>query len=334
MAGIEGLDLTIESLRLPDFNPPGIEVDDDYDPGDHSVKITQVDTGGKDPTAYHHDRPRRDMEKYYMPIDEAELSRLNKQHNLWTRVLDGDFLKAPVKEPKHVLDVASGTGVWSTEFAKLHPNAQVLGIDITKSAPPEVLPNCKFEERDFTGPWDFPQKFDVVHCRLLFTIPYDPRVLIRKAYDSLAPGGYLEYQENYPFLLDVDGSLKGTFLEQYYLDIALALRSLGNKHSHDVILFKKWMEETGFEDVGEIHRAMPMGGWAKGEYKDIGVKMRDNIEDAFNSLMRHLLGKGLGWSPEEVTKSIQRASETIRDKSVHAYLPAVVVYGRKPLNTS
>ena len=35
------------------------------------------------------------------------------------------------QEPRHVLDLATGTGVWAMEFALEHPTAAVIGNDLS-----------------------------------------------------------------------------------------------------------------------------------------------------------------------------------------------------------
>jgi methylase of polypeptide subunit release factors len=39
------------------------------------------------------------------------------------------------KEPHHVLDLGTGTGVWATDFALEYPTAVVIGIDLSPIQP-------------------------------------------------------------------------------------------------------------------------------------------------------------------------------------------------------
>ncbi|XXG98084.1 ribosomal RNA processing protein [Hypoxylon texense] len=265
--------------------------------------------------------------KYFLPSDKelmnrkAELARLDYQHVVWTRALDGDLFKAPVEELKHVLDVGTGTGIWAAELAKAYPDTEVLGTDLGKPTPPGVPPNCKFEEKDFTDQWAFAHEFDLVHCRLLFSAKHDPRQLLQQAYDSLAPGGYLELQEMYGFPMDVDGTLSGTVLERFFFSGVVGLMRLGNASLLSLPLYKQWMAEIGFEDVVELHRALPINGWAKGAYKAVGELMLKNIEAGLGGVFTRTFTNGLGWSPEEAADMVQRASDQIGDKSIHAYFP-------------
>lgn len=46
------------------------------------------------------------------------------------RLLEGGLHKAPLRNPKQILDVGTGTGIWAIDMADQHPNAKVTGIDL------------------------------------------------------------------------------------------------------------------------------------------------------------------------------------------------------------
>lgn len=55
--------------------------------------------------------------------------------------------------------------------------------------------NLHFEIKDAEEEWDFEQQFDLIHGRALVTCFTDPSHIVRQAYKSLAPGGYLELRD-------------------------------------------------------------------------------------------------------------------------------------------
>ncbi|KAI2611947.1 S-adenosyl-L-methionine-dependent methyltransferase [Hypoxylon sp. NC1633] len=321
----EWSETTPEAAGLADFKVPGFEVDD----------VSETASPGKPPKndslVLDTSRPFNETGKYFLPNDEAELSRLNYQHAIWTtHLLDGDLFKAPLGEVSHVLDVGTGTGIWALEFAKAYSNAKVLGIDISKPSPLEVPPNCNFGVKDFTERWEYAQKFDLIHCRLLFTIPHDPRALMQQAYDWLEPGGYLEFHEMYGELMDFDGTVRGTALAKLSSSGVTAMHRLGNKNVLALPFFKQWMADVGFENVVELHRGLPCNGWPKGTHKLVGelqMKSASGMGDAYY----HLLTKGLEMPPEEAAELVQKAAEDISNTNIHGYFPVFIVFGRKPL---
>ncbi|KAF4336903.1 hypothetical protein FBEOM_9226 [Fusarium beomiforme] len=77
--------------------------------------------------------------KYNLPNDERENDRLGLQHHLFLLTFDNRLGLAPPNLPgsmvKRVLDVGTGTGIWAIDFADDHPEAEVLGIDLSPIQP-------------------------------------------------------------------------------------------------------------------------------------------------------------------------------------------------------
>jgi ubiquinone/menaquinone biosynthesis C-methylase UbiE len=68
-------------------------------------------------------------ENYIFGEGEAESSRLNFQHYMFRLAFQGDY-SAPLRSPRDILDVASGTGRLARELARRFPQANVIGFDI------------------------------------------------------------------------------------------------------------------------------------------------------------------------------------------------------------
>lgn len=45
-------------------------------------------------------------------------------------IMNGKLVKAPIENPRRVLDLGTGTGIWATDFASEHPEAEVIGLDL------------------------------------------------------------------------------------------------------------------------------------------------------------------------------------------------------------
>lgn len=103
-----------------------------------------------------------------MPNDEPEQSRLDLYHHIFLMILGGQLYTAPLDHPQRVLDVGTGTGIWAVDFADMHPEAEVVGNDISPIQPSWVPGNLKFEVDDVEEDWTYEDGyFDYIHMRSL-----------------------------------------------------------------------------------------------------------------------------------------------------------------------
>ncbi|KAK8072538.1 hypothetical protein PG996_005886, partial [Apiospora saccharicola] len=123
--------------------------------------------------------------RYFLPNDPAEQDRLDLQHASFELVLEGRFGLAPVRNPKFVIEVATGTGIWANEFARQHPDCHVVGTDLSLIQPANAPPNCEFIKEDSEDEWVFTQyKFDYVHLRTVCMPDYPLTQLVTKRNNS------------------------------------------------------------------------------------------------------------------------------------------------------
>ncbi|KAG4256548.1 hypothetical protein FPRO03_14012 [Fusarium proliferatum] len=137
--------------------------------------------------------------KYHLPNDEREDDRLDSQHNLFLLTFDNKLGLSPPNLPdskvKRVLDLGTGTGIWAIEFGVDHPEAEVIGVDLSPIQFSLVPPNVRFHIDDIHEQWEFSEPFDYIHSRMMnFSISNWPEYF-NKIYKNLAPGGYVEIQE-------------------------------------------------------------------------------------------------------------------------------------------
>ena len=144
---------------------------------------------------------------YVLPKDKAEGDRLDLQHYLVRHVAQGNY-RAPLRQPRAILDVATGTGIWARELASEFPRARVVGFDIDRTplerslevlGPGGQFPaNFSFQLADALKPFPFAEgEFDVVHARFIspfVPIPAWPQV-VAEMMRVLAPGGIIELVE-------------------------------------------------------------------------------------------------------------------------------------------
>lgn len=53
---------------------------------------------------------------YVYPNDEQELDRLDMQHHMFKMVMDGKLFHVPLQDPKKILDIGTGSGIWPIEM--------------------------------------------------------------------------------------------------------------------------------------------------------------------------------------------------------------------------
>jgi trans-aconitate methyltransferase len=137
----------------------------------------------------------------------AEHDRLNFQTRSFNEMMHGKAFHAPVERPSRVLEVGAGTGYVTRILASTFPQAEVIGLDLS------VIPQGDKTSATFvkggimdpgvavTGPFDF------LYSRMLvYGGIRDWPAYIARAWDLLAPGGWLKTQElNASTLYDRDG---------------------------------------------------------------------------------------------------------------------------------
>jgi SAM-dependent methyltransferase len=199
-----------------------------------------------------------------MPIDEQEQDRNDLQHAKFMLLLGGRLHLAPISDSlQSILDLGSGSGIWSIDMADKHQTATITGIDIAATMSEWVPPNVQFEIEDVEEDWLFQKEsFDFIFGReLLMAIRDWPR-LIKQAYDHLKPGGHLELQMTYPKTFCEDGSLDLTTSK--YAESARLLFECGRKMGVPWEASLEWKEQfkaAGFEEVTETILPIPIGRW-------------------------------------------------------------------------
>lgn len=60
---------------------------------------------------------------------QTEQDRLDLHHEIFLQLVE-DLHKAPIKDPKRILDIGTGTGIWAVDMADRYPAAEVIGTDL------------------------------------------------------------------------------------------------------------------------------------------------------------------------------------------------------------
>ncbi|KAK2746529.1 methyltransferase domain-containing protein [Colletotrichum kahawae] len=273
--------------------------------------------------------------KYLFPNDERENKRLDLQHNLYLLTLDYKLGLAPPTEKdsgvKRALDIGTGTGLWAIEFADEHPEAEVLGVDLTPVQNQFVPPNVKFEVDDIEQPWANSQPFDYVHIRGMTSSISDWPAFLEKVYSGLAPGGYVELFEGHARTQSDDESLTPEHAMWKWADkLDECCKILGRPFVH-VPSLVPMLKEAGFVDVKIVPFKWPIGPWAKDpHYKELGEWAYANALEGLEAWTIAALTRALNWSYAEVQILLSEVRKDMKDRSIHHYCPLWVIYAQKP----
>ncbi|KAM3087447.1 hypothetical protein ACMFMG_001534 [Clarireedia jacksonii] len=257
----------------------------------------------------------------------------NHQLELQRVLFDGKIFLAPLdpdqKKEYHVLDIGTGTGKWAIEFAMEHPNAKVIGTDLSLMNYESLPDNCEFIVADAEDPWEFSHKFDFIHLNDLFMCFEDQKEIFRRSFDALAPGGYTQILDPMLPLKSIDNTLENTSLEKWFKACVKAGEVAGRPWLN-VTYYKEWMEDIGFEEVTEVVYHIPINDWPLGsKEKEVGMMLRQDLSISLSSL-KSILTHSLKWKEADTDELLNGAKYDLRNRNIHAYLPLYIIWGRKP----
>ncbi|PGG95865.1 hypothetical protein GX51_08094 [Blastomyces parvus] len=273
---------------------------------------------------------------YWGPNDEIAQEALDLSHHGHILLKGQKLYLAPLNKPQKVLDVGTGTGIWAIDFADQHPEAMVIGSDLSPTQPGWVPPNVRFQIEDATEyPWTFPANtFDYIHVRDLFGCIPDWTVFMKQCLTCLKPGGYLEVSNASVWLESDDGSIPDD--EKHTLrQWGRLFRACGEITGKTTTISENQREVmvgAGFEGVEESRFKMVVGPWPKDPaLKQVGRYHQLECLQGCEGWALALLTRVMKWEVAEVQVLLDNFRACVKDKSIHSYTPVSVVVGRKPL---
>ncbi|KAL1991511.1 hypothetical protein VTN49DRAFT_4819 [Thermomyces lanuginosus] len=271
---------------------------------------------------------------YLLPNDERESDRLDMIHELFLVLLHRKLYLAPIKNPRRVIDLATGTGIWAIDFADQHPEAEVIGCDLSPIQPTSVPPNLKFLVDDIESEWTYGRDpFDYIHARFLAVSIKNYGKLVKQCYKSLRPGGWAEFQDWDGYPLSEDGSLDGTALQRYFNEVYGAFAEAGVEVRPGPKL-EQWLKDAGFVNIHVEKFVVPFGVWPKDPHlKELGAWNQAQAEaSGFEGLALAALTRYKQWKTEEVIVLASQARADGRRRDIHSLFHFYVVYGQRPEN--
>ncbi|KAL2365918.1 hypothetical protein RJZ56_001064 [Blastomyces dermatitidis] len=149
---------------------------------------------------------------------------------------------------------------YAIDFAEEHPQARVIGTDLSPTQPTWVPPNVSFMIDDFTEyPWTCEDNsMDFIHARDLFACVPDWSQFLAQCYRTTKPGGYVQVFNRAVWLECDDGSIPAAEKHAMKREFREAGERLG-KTATIIERQREEMEKAGFVDVTETKLKMPLG---------------------------------------------------------------------------
>lgn len=264
--------------------------------------------------------------EYWAPKDAKHLEGNDVAHHYTLMLMNNKLYGPPLKDPKKILDVGTGTGIWAIDMADEFPSAEVIGTDISAVQPSWVPPNCSFQIDDAQLDWTFDEGvFDFVHMRNLFGGISDWPKLYRQAFEALKPGGWIQSVE-----IDLETRSENPRVandpDHVYKTWCRVFWAAGDKTGRTFKIardgqMQKYIEEAGFVDAYHQMWKVPIGGWARDTLlKRVGQYNGLYIDLSLDGFAVFPLAQVLGWTLDEVDELVAKMRKQLEDpKSLPYY---------------
>ncbi|KAF9876609.1 xanthine dehydrogenase [Colletotrichum karsti] len=270
--------------------------------------------------------------RYPMPNDEGEKSREDMKHALMMELTDGKLFYSPIgDDPRKIIDIGTGTGIWAIEVADQFPGADVLAFDLSPMQPSWVPPNLKFLVDDAEDEWLNGGDFDLIHLRTMATVLKKTDKILNDAYENLKPGGWVEFQELHFQVQCDDGSMAEDDKYKAFHDLLIDAFNLFGMNMHKARDLRPHIEAAGFKNIHCEIKKVPIGIWAKDKtLRLIGKYMQGAVLGALQAFEKPLIAHGL--TPVEAAVWTATARKEMDDLSKHRYFNFYFWYAQKPLD--
>ncbi|GAM39040.1 hypothetical protein TCE0_034f10260 [Talaromyces pinophilus] len=312
------------------YNP---QDDDDNDSALGEDKASSTTSLGESIFNYQYENGRRyhafRAGAYPLPNDELEQDRMDMQHHIYLLLFGGELYRAPLP-PKinKALDIGCGTGLWAIDFADTRPDTQVIATDLSYIQPTWVPPNLTFEIDDAESDWSFvqlssssdAQKFDYIHIRSMAGSIADWPRLLSRAYNNLAPGGWIELTEFETWASTDDDSLPlNSAYHEYQVRLCEAAASFGKEMNIAPHIYNL-VRNAGFANVREEVQKCPLSPWPKdSRLKELAMYMNLQMMESIEPYGLALFSRVLKWDTPRIYALLDGVRRDLKNLNYHMY---------------
>ncbi|KAI8962604.1 S-adenosyl-L-methionine-dependent methyltransferase [Daldinia sp. FL1419] len=283
---------------------------------------------------YHSDRHNAN---YFTPNDEQQLQSIDITHHYLTLLLEDRLFIAPIPDNvQSVLDIGTGSGIWSIDFAEQYPHAQVIGTDLSPMQSNWVPPNVRFELEDCTQPWSWDEgSFDFVHLRYLFGAIPNWNEFLAQAYRTTKPGGWVQSCETEVIIQSDDGSIPpnsayATFWNKVYGEIGGKVGKSFKPLTHNVQ--ESAFRAAGFREIKVYDYKLPVGPWPTDHrMSEVGQYVQLTLLNDLEGYTLMPWNTVMGENAPGFKENVSQMKRELRNKRFHGYMSTRYVFGQKPL---
>ena len=262
---------------------------------------------------------------------------------------------APLVQPKRILDIGTGTGIWAIQMAEQYPESTIWGTDLSPIQPSWYVESSSFrssvaklpgflimsgsrsttsKHQNGVGPTTILIIYIQGSCWLQqdhgaawYERPFsEPSIRLYIVCTHIAivrhikPGGYFEMQELDPRFRSDDGSLREDSNVSYWSRIICEASASYNRPIPEYTEYIKWFEKAGFVDVKRIYLKSPTNTWPKDpSLKEVGKFQLLAHVEGLEGISLGLMTRQLGWKADEVKVLMAKVRPELKDRSVHSY---------------
>ncbi|UQC75849.1 methyltransferase domain-containing protein [Colletotrichum lupini] len=168
-----------------------------------------------------------------------------------------------------------------------HPEAEVVGVDLSPVQPGFTPPNVHYEIDDLEEEWSFSRKFDYVHSN--------------EVSSNLNPGGWFEIQDiDFPMRCDDETIPPDCDLGRWN-ELMMEAGQRSGFLLDTCGRAAEMMASVGFVDIVRIQFKWPINQWPRDvKHKTLGVWTEANFSVGLESMTLALFTRFMGWRKEEV----------------------------------